>query len=214
MLRGERRVHEPPGLPAQRRQLARQAFPLRLVLHDKPAVPGPPAVVGEAEEAAKALEEQRRSPDLDALSFEERVLRWEKLPKPVCRGAVQPSSQDRRTILARIFKRRSRKRLARERAAISRYALEALEEKAIVPEGATRDPRPCSMTDFEEAKLVIAMKETEDRPLIEQRVPETASRITYWHVDDIEFAHPSTALTMIDERVHELVLTLRAAASL
>lgn len=50
VLRSQWRVHEPPGVLAQRRQLARQAFPFRLVLHDKPAIPGPPAVVGEAEE--------------------------------------------------------------------------------------------------------------------------------------------------------------------
>ncbi|WP_349510052.1 MULTISPECIES: hypothetical protein [unclassified Bradyrhizobium] len=50
VLRGQWRVHEPPGLLAQRRQLARQAFPFRFVLHDEPAISGPPAVVGEAEE--------------------------------------------------------------------------------------------------------------------------------------------------------------------
>ena len=50
VLRSHWRVHEPPGILAQRRQLARQAFPFRLVLHDEPAISGPPAVVGEAEE--------------------------------------------------------------------------------------------------------------------------------------------------------------------
>jgi hypothetical protein len=35
---------------AGRRQLARQTLALRLVLDDKPAVTGPPAVVGESEE--------------------------------------------------------------------------------------------------------------------------------------------------------------------
>ena len=50
MLFGQRRVHQPPRLLAQRLQLARQAVALRLVLHNEPAVPGPPAVVGEAEE--------------------------------------------------------------------------------------------------------------------------------------------------------------------
>ena len=50
VLCGQWRVHKPPSVPAQRRQLARQAFPFRLVLHDEPAISGPPAVVGEAEE--------------------------------------------------------------------------------------------------------------------------------------------------------------------
>src|SRR3546814_4584397 len=49
MLLGQRRVHQPPRLLAQRLQLAPQALALRLVLDDEPAVPGPPAVVGEAE---------------------------------------------------------------------------------------------------------------------------------------------------------------------
>src|SRR5215472_10851968 len=50
LLLGHRRVHVPPRLLAQRRQLARQALALRLVLHDEPAIPRPPAVMGEAEE--------------------------------------------------------------------------------------------------------------------------------------------------------------------
>ena len=50
VLLGQRGMHQPPRLPAQRRQLARQALALRLVLDDEPAVPGPPAIMGEAEE--------------------------------------------------------------------------------------------------------------------------------------------------------------------
>jgi hypothetical protein len=59
VLFGQRRVHLPPRLLAQRCQLARQALALRLVLDDEPAVPGPPAVVGEAE---KGEVSGRRSP--------------------------------------------------------------------------------------------------------------------------------------------------------
>jgi hypothetical protein len=46
MLFGQRRVHQPPRVLAQRLQLARQALALRLVLDDEPAIAGPPAVVG------------------------------------------------------------------------------------------------------------------------------------------------------------------------
>ena len=51
MLLGQRRVaaSQPPRFLAQRRQLARQTPALCLVLDDEPAIPGPPAVVGEAE---------------------------------------------------------------------------------------------------------------------------------------------------------------------
>ena len=92
---------------------------------------------------------------------------------------------------------------------MSRFAREALDAKGIVPEGGFRNPRPCSLVDFDDAGLVIALKESEHRPLIERRFPEVANRVTYWHVDDIEFTHPSIALAMIDDHVRELISTLK-----
>jgi protein-tyrosine phosphatase len=91
---------------------------------------------------------------------------------------------------------------------MSRFALEALEAQAIVPDGKMRAPMPCVLADFHDAHLVIALKEAEDRPLIEQRFPEVAGGVTYWHVDDIEFAPPSIALPMIDAHVRDLIAAL------
>ena len=92
---------------------------------------------------------------------------------------------------------------------MSRFTREALEAKGIVAEGALRDPCPCSLADFDQAGMVIALKEAEHRPLIERRFPEVAGRVLYWHVDDIDFAPPSTALPMIDDLVRELISTLK-----
>src|SRR5581483_7558061 len=77
MLLSQRSVHHPPRFLAQRRQLARQAVALRLVLYDKPAVPGPAAVVGEAEEgeglrtpfAAPLSGRGRKATELDQARF-------------------------------------------------------------------------------------------------------------------------------------------------
>lgn len=88
---------------------------------------------------------------------------------------------------------------------MSRFAREALEALAIAPEGGTRLPRPCVMADFAAADLVIALKDAEHRPLIERRFPEAAGHVTYWNVDDIEFAPPSVALAMIDRHVRALI---------
>jgi protein-tyrosine phosphatase len=96
---------------------------------------------------------------------------------------------------------------------MSRFALEALRAKTIVPEGAARYPLPCSVADFDQARLVIALKEAEHRAVIEQRFPGAASRVTYWHVDDIGFAHPSIALAMIDDQVDQLISRLRLLAA-
>lgn len=92
---------------------------------------------------------------------------------------------------------------------MSPFADDRLRARGIVPEGATRYPQPCSLPDFDDADLVIALKEAEHRPLIERRFPEVADRITYWHVDDIDVAHPSVALAMLDDRVRALVSSLR-----
>jgi protein-tyrosine phosphatase len=95
---------------------------------------------------------------------------------------------------------------------MSRLAAEALLAKAIVPEGAIRYPQPCALADFDQAELVIALKEAEHRPLVERRFPEVAGRFTYWHVDDIEFTVPAIALPIIDGHVRDLITKLRAVA--
>jgi protein-tyrosine phosphatase len=92
---------------------------------------------------------------------------------------------------------------------MSRFAREALNAKGIDSIGAMRDPRPCSLADFDEARLVVALKEAEHRPMIERRFPEIAIPITYWQVDDVEFVHPSVALKMIDDHVGELIASLK-----
>lgn len=93
--------------------------------------------------------------------------------------------------------------------AMSIFAREALEAKGILPEGGLRNPRSCSAKDFDEAEVVMALKEAEHRPLIERRFPGITNRIIYWHVDDVGFTHPSIALAMVDDRVRELISTLK-----
>ena len=92
---------------------------------------------------------------------------------------------------------------------MSRFAREALDAKGIVSEAGSRNPRSCFLADFDDAQLVIALKEAEHRPMIERRFPEVANRVTYWHVDDIEFANPSIAIAMIDNHVRELIAMLK-----
>ena len=93
---------------------------------------------------------------------------------------------------------------------MSNFALDGLRAKGIQPEGAARSPMPCSLADFDAADIVIAVKESEHRPLVERRFPTAASKVKYWHVDDVEFVHPSIALSMLDEHVRELIENLPA----
>lgn len=91
---------------------------------------------------------------------------------------------------------------------ISSFALEALAAKGIVPTSAARSPQPCSISDFGNASLVIALKKAEHKPLIEHRFPQVANSVQYWNVDDIAFLRPSIALSMIDLHVAELIDSL------
>jgi protein-tyrosine phosphatase len=93
---------------------------------------------------------------------------------------------------------------------MSRFTLDALRARTIAPDGAQRFPMPCSPADFDQAALVIALKDAEHRPMVERRFPQVATRIEYWHVDDIEFAPPEVALAMIDREVEELILRLQS----
>lgn len=92
---------------------------------------------------------------------------------------------------------------------MSHFAADRLRASGIVPDGATRYPQPCVLADFDDADLVIALKEAEHRPLVERRFPEVAGRVTYWHVHDIDVADPAVALPVIDGLVRELVTALR-----
>ena len=96
---------------------------------------------------------------------------------------------------------------------MSSFALQTLQAKGIIPEGPTRSPRPCTLADFDRCELIIALKEAEHRPFIERRFPEMADRISYWHVDDIDSAHPMDALALIDVEVENLILTLQARSA-
>jgi hypothetical protein len=38
-----------------------------------------------------------------------------------------------------------------------------------------------------------------------------AKRVVYWHIDDIDIAEPKEALAMLDNRMQDLILSLKAA---
>lgn len=110
----------------------------------------------------------------------------------------------------RAFSRALAERLSPENVGpISPYTLEALQARGIAPEGAARNPVLCTVDDFAEAELVVALKDAEHRPMIAHRFAGVAHRVEYWDVDDIEYLDPSTALGKIDDLVGLLVRHLR-----
>jgi len=88
---------------------------------------------------------------------------------------------------------------------ISPYTLEELERRNLQAMQPVRHPLQCTEEDLLQADLIIALKETEHRPMLIQRFPEWPDKVTYWHVHDVDQAHPALALSEIAGHVERLI---------
>jgi protein-tyrosine-phosphatase len=91
---------------------------------------------------------------------------------------------------------------------MSRSTLDALEADDVRAAGTACLPRRCTATDLAEANLVVAVKEAEHRNLLADRFPGWQDRVIYWHVHDVDAAHPVEALSQLRRLVGELLRSL------
>ncbi len=80
-------------------------------------------------------------------------------------------------------------------------ALEALGVRAA--EAVTRLPAQLTTDDLERADRVVALKQAEHLPLLQERFPAWAEKVEFWHVDDAP-----EALGLIEQEVMGLVARL------
>ena len=95
---------------------------------------------------------------------------------------------------------------------ISDYTVEALKARGIPLDDNHRDPQPLTPTDLAHSQLVVAVKEREHRPLMDEHFEEWANQVEYWDVDDIDCATPDVALPYLEHRVRALMDRLQSAA--
>ena len=67
---------------------------------------------------------------------------------------------------------------------VSKYALKVLEERGIELTDAPRYPIQVQGIDFEEADLIVALKEAEHRPYLSKQHPIWVDKVEYWHIHD------------------------------
>ena len=67
-----------------------------------------------------------------------------------------------------------------------------------------RYPLPLTEDDLENADLTIAVKETENRPLMQTHFPTWEHKIEYWKIHDLDFATADEALPVLRMRVDDL----------
>ena len=74
-------------------------------------------------------------------------------------------------------------------------------------------PTQISEDDLASAQRTIALKEAEHRPMFEHDFPQWAHAIEYWHVHDIDVAHPEEAIPEVEVRVRALLDELKSQES-
>jgi protein-tyrosine phosphatase len=96
----------------------------------------------------------------------------------------------------------------RNRGPISQAAVAALLARGVVLPALHRDPRDVCAEDITGAAVVIALKESEHRPVVLERFPDLVDRFEFWQVDDIPLVPPAVALPQIEENVRALIARL------
>ena len=88
---------------------------------------------------------------------------------------------------------------------LSPHAAGRLRERAIAREHTGPDPMQVGEEDLRRAAWIVALKETEHRPLLAALHPRWANRIEYWEIGDLDSAAPADALAAIERHVGVLL---------
>jgi protein-tyrosine phosphatase len=91
---------------------------------------------------------------------------------------------------------------------ISTSAIRELRARGITPPSAFRYPVQVQESAFEAADEIIALDETEHRPLLTQRFPRWVDRVEYWSVPDANLMPAADALALIDREIVQLIARL------
>jgi translation initiation factor 1 len=83
-------------------------------------------------------------------------------------------------------------------------AVRALQQLGVrAAEAVTRMPAQVTTADLERAQRIVALKQDEHLPLLQERFPAWAEKVEFWHVDDTP-----EVLPLIEREVMELVARL------
>ena len=93
---------------------------------------------------------------------------------------------------------------------MSDYTVNRLSHLQIPIHGYQRYPQDLTVADLNSANQIIAVKETEHRPLMISRFPEWTNQVEFWEVHDIDCARPEEALPQLELKVRGLLERLTA----
>jgi protein-tyrosine phosphatase len=93
---------------------------------------------------------------------------------------------------------------------ISPYAVARLRHHGIPIDTYQRFPLDAANHDFESAAYIVAVKQTEHRPLVEARFSSWLERVEFWEVHDLDCAGPEEAMPHLECEVMGLIERLAA----
>ena len=93
---------------------------------------------------------------------------------------------------------------------LSPFAEGGLELRGLSDKRPYRFPRQVSEADLTSADLIIAVKESEHRPLMDQLFPAHTPRVQFWNIHDLDAGHPIDALNELEQRIAALVESLKS----
>lgn len=88
---------------------------------------------------------------------------------------------------------------------IASMTLARMQQRGIACPTTGRSPRQLELADLSTARLVVALKEGEHRPMMRERFPEWVDRITYWDIDDVHDGPVEQALNGIEQEIERLL---------
>jgi protein-tyrosine phosphatase len=93
---------------------------------------------------------------------------------------------------------------------ISNETLRWLAARGITVVEPLRYPLAATEDDFRAADHVVAVKEAEHRPLLQEQFPARIGRVEFWHVHDLDVATAEEALPILAAHVEALADRLSA----
>ena len=94
---------------------------------------------------------------------------------------------------------------------LSPHAFRRLQERGIPRDGTGANPVQVQEADFQRAARVVALKETEHRPLMKCLHPAWTDRIEYWEINDLDGSTPEAAMGAIEAHVKALLAELESS---
>lgn len=93
---------------------------------------------------------------------------------------------------------------------ISADTLRVLAKRGIPLQQPIRHPLQLNEADLLRHARIVAVKETEHRPLLDRKFPGWSDRVEYWQIDDIDCARAEDAIARLEQEVERLLRRLYA----